>query len=135
MKSNPAVQAKTQHWYRAEATEAECIEALGTMLADVSSAPTIWRQLTRWPAAGAAQRAAMRASRRDDWLGAPGDVSYLFVQGREDRFAPVNYARALRDQHGGRIHVVEIPDAGHFLVLEQPEAVAEAVIAFLRKHP
>jgi pimeloyl-ACP methyl ester carboxylesterase len=29
--------------------------------------------------------------------------------------------------------LVEIPQAGHFLVLEQPQAVAEAVTAFLRE--
>ena len=133
VQADPAVQARLRHWYRAEATESECLEALGEMLADASRAPAIWRQVTRWPLAGAAQSAAMRATPRDDWLGAPGGMPYLLVQGREDRFATVSYAQALRAQYGHRIHVVEIPHAGHVLPLEQPKAVAEAVIAFLRK--
>ncbi len=62
-------------------------------------------------------------------------MPYLLVQGREDRFATVSYAQALRAQYGHRINVVEIPHAGHILPLEQPKAVAEAVIAFLHKQP
>jgi pimeloyl-ACP methyl ester carboxylesterase len=34
---------------------------------------------------------------------------------------------------GERVRVVDIPQAGHFLVLEQPHAVAEAVTAFLQE--
>jgi pimeloyl-ACP methyl ester carboxylesterase len=52
----------------------------------------------------------------------------------DDRQAPPGNGRALRDQVGARVRLVEIPQAGHFLVLEQPQAVAEAVIAFLREH-
>ena len=44
------------------------------------------------------------------------------------RKSPVTF-----EQYVHRIHVVEIPHAGHVLPLEQPKAVAEAVIAFLRK--
>ncbi len=132
-KASPERQANLNHWYRADATEAECLLALGEMLADPSHAPTIWPQITRYPLEGAAQRAASLATPRDDWQSAPGEMPYLFVQGRLDIAATVSYAQALRAQYGSRIDVVEIPEAGHFLPLEQPKAVAEAVIAFLRK--
>jgi len=32
---------------------------------------------------------------------------------------------------GERVRVVDLPHAGHFMVLEQPEAVAGAVLEFL----
>ena len=41
---------------------------------------------------------------------------------------------ALRDQLGDRVRVVDISQAGHFLVLEQPQAVTKAVTAFLREN-
>jgi pimeloyl-ACP methyl ester carboxylesterase len=40
---------------------------------------------------------------------------------------------ALHDQVGDRVRVVDIAQTGYFLVLEQPQAVAEAVTAFLRE--
>ena len=36
-----------------------------------------------------------------------------------------------REQSGERVRVVDLPHAGHFLLLEQPEAVARAVSEFL----
>ena len=39
--------------------------------------------------------------------------------------------RQLREQLGERVRVVDLPHAGHFMVLEQPEAVAGAVLEFL----
>ena len=38
---------------------------------------------------------------------------------------------ALREQFGERVQAVDPPDVGHFLLLEQPEAVARAVSEFL----
>jgi len=35
------------------------------------------------------------------------------------------------EQAGERVQVVDLPHAGHFLLLEQPEAVARAVSEFL----
>jgi pimeloyl-ACP methyl ester carboxylesterase len=57
----------------------------------------------------------------------------LVVQGLDDRRAPPGNGWALRDRVGDRVRVVDIPQAGYFLVLEQPQAVAGAVTAFLRE--
>ena len=128
------MRAAIHTWFRADATEAECIEALGAMLAKSSSAQAVWQQVKRWPAAAAAQLGVMQTTRRNDWRGTPGNAPYLLVQGDEDRLAPPSSGRALRDRYGNRIHLVEIPHAGHVLLPEQPEAVADAVITFLREH-
>ena len=54
----------------------------------------------------------------------------LVVVGREDRLTPPKYAAALvREIPGARL--VEILDAGHFLQLEQPAAVNDAIRSFL----
>jgi pimeloyl-ACP methyl ester carboxylesterase len=42
--------------------------------------------------------------------------------------------RALRDRFGGRVTLVEIPQAGHALLFEQPDRIASEVAAFLKAH-
>jgi pimeloyl-ACP methyl ester carboxylesterase len=37
----------------------------------------------------------------------------------------------LREQFGERVQVIDLPRAGHFLLLEQPEAVTRAVAEFV----
>ena len=53
------------------------------------------------------------------------------IQGLDDEAAPPGNGHALREQLGERVRVVDLPRAGHFLLLEQPEAVARAVCEFL----
>lgn len=89
--------------------------------------------MRRWPTAAAAQRAADRATPQDAWVEPPSQVSFLIVQGLKDRVAPPEHGHAFRERLGPRVHVADIPDAGHLVFLEQPEPVAEAVVAFLRQ--
>ncbi len=55
----------------------------------------------------------------------------LVIQGLDDEAAPPGNGHALREQLGERVRVVDLPHAGHFLLLEQPEAVARAMSEFL----
>jgi len=95
-----------------------------SLLAQVESSP-LWatRDLTE---------TVSQATPVTDWW-AGGSAPLLVVQGLDDRRAPPGNGWALRDQVGERVRVVDIPQAGHFLVLEQPQAVAETVTAFLRE--
>ena len=61
--------------------------------------------------------------------GNPPDASV--IQGLDDAPAPPGNGYALREQFSERVRVVDLPHAGHFMVLEQPEAVATAVLEFL----
>ena len=60
-----------------------------------------------------------------------GTAPLLVIQGLDDEAAPPANGHALREQLGARVRVVDLPRAGHFLLLEQPEAVARAVSEFL----
>jgi len=80
----------------------------------------------------AAQIAAGQSTPLDDWWEG-GTAPLLVVQGLDDRRALPGNGRALRDQMGARVRLVEMPRAGHLALLEQPQAVADAVIAFLRQ--
>jgi pimeloyl-ACP methyl ester carboxylesterase len=55
----------------------------------------------------------------------------LVIQGLDDQAAVPANGHALREQSGERVRVIDLPDAGHFMLLEQPDAVAGAVLEFL----
>ena len=66
-----------------------------------------------------------------EWQGASG-VPMLVVQPAQDRIAPKkDAADFLAARYPGQVEVVVIENAGHALLPEQPEAVADAVIEFL----
>ena len=81
-----------------------------------------------------AQGKAVAASADDDSWHCAGGVPMLIVQPMQDRIAPPANAYALRDKCPQEVEIVEVQNAGHALLPEQPEAVAEAVLAFLAKH-
>ena len=97
-----------------------------------ASDPMVWRQ-GWWPAVAAAQLAAVHASPQEEWWAA-GTAPLLVIQGLEDGLAPPANGRALQEAFGDRVQLVELANAGHALLPEQPEAIAKAVVAFLRAH-
>jgi pimeloyl-ACP methyl ester carboxylesterase len=60
------------------------------------------------------------------------DLPALFVWGMRDRFAPPKAMDYLREAFPSA-EVVELPDSGHFPFADDPDAVADAVIPFLRR--
>lgn len=69
-----------------------------------------------------------------EW-GYAGSAPVLAIQGLDDPMATPENGYVLRDQLGAdRVHVVDLADASHALLPEQPEAIAREVLAFLAKH-
>jgi len=84
--------------------------------------PHIW--LGGWhPETEKAENAASRATPVDDWF-ACGTARILDLQAENDAVAPRKFAGVLKAALGDRVTVVVIPNAGHALVPEQPEAMA-----------
>lgn len=133
MAPEPEVVRALQAWFREDTTEAECLEATKRLVADPAAAERVLRQVTRWPAAAAAQRAADRATPHNDWAEPHSEMAFLVVQGLRDGVAPPEHGHAFREKLGNRVQVADIPDAGHMVFLEQPEAVANVVVSFLRR--
>jgi pimeloyl-ACP methyl ester carboxylesterase len=95
--------------------------------------PHVW--LTGWhPETEKAENAASRATPVDDWF-ACGTARILDLQAENDAVAPRKFAGVLKAALGDRVTVVVIPNAGHALVPEQPEAMANAIAAFARTLP
>ena len=84
---------------------------------------------------------AREASARMMWpLGDTGIVKRLhrilcptlLIWGADDRVVPKSYARKFADRIAGPTEILEIPNAGHLVDIDQPAALAEAVLKFLK---
>jgi pimeloyl-ACP methyl ester carboxylesterase len=90
----------------------------------------IW--LTGWhPEVKVMQREAIAAVPKDAWTGA-GSAPVLNLQCADDTIAPSHHAHTLRSKYGDRITTKMIMNAGHAAVEEQPEAIAEAIVSYIR---
>lgn len=63
---------------------------------------------------------------------AAGRAPILYVQPSHDPLARVNEAEEYRQAVGDRVTVVVIPNSSHAVIAEQPDAVADALIAYAR---
>jgi pimeloyl-ACP methyl ester carboxylesterase len=93
--------------------------------------PSPWRD-GWYPEVAKMERGASIATPVADWWTA-GSAPILVVQGDQDRIAPPQNAALLKADVGARAEVVYVDHAGHALLPEQPKALADAIIAYLRK--
>lgn len=108
----------------------ECVTALGARWLSPTSDPKILAEVECWPAVHVAHLATSRNVPLEDWWNA-GTAPLLVIQGLDDTAALPGNGHALREQLGERVRLIDLPRAGHFLLLEQPEAVARAIAAFV----
>ena len=84
----------------------------------------ISRELQKWIPSASANTPL------EEWKSG-GSAPMLIIQGADDRAASVENGLILKREFGDRIELAEIPDAGHAMIDEQPEAVLEAILRFL----
>lgn len=92
--------------------------------------PEVWRDGWSRPAM-LMQSSAVRRTAVEDWWEAGGQPM-LVVQATEDRIALPANAHDLKRRLGARVRLVELPHAGHAMLPEQPDAIVEAILGFLR---
>ena len=107
----------------------ECV-ALGARWLSPASDPKVLASVECWPQVHIAHLATSGRVQQDEWW-TGGSAPLLVIQGLDDVAAPPGNGHALRDQVGERVQVVDIPRAGHFLIVEQPDLVAAAVTDFV----
>lgn len=129
--SPPDVRAAIRKSADLSAPDDERIKAMRHVFFAPGSDARVW--LTGWyPEVLAAQRAAGdRTPRTIDY--AAGRAPVLYIQPTGDPLAHVEDAETYQRTLGGRVSVVVIPNAAHAVIAEQPDAVADALIAYARK--
>jgi len=95
--------------------------------------PSGW--LNGWhPEVRDAQRAAVAAVKQSDWWSA-GRAPLLDLQAEQDPFKPADKRNEMKDEFGDRVTVAVIPGASHALIPEQPRAVVDALVAWIKTLP
>lgn len=93
--------------------------------------PAVWAD--GWnPDVAEYQRAAVASTDTAAWWDAVAP-HVLVVQGLQDAIADPENGRRYAADHADRTTLVELPDAGHALIVEQPEAIAAAMLTHLRR--
>jgi pimeloyl-ACP methyl ester carboxylesterase len=64
---------------------------------------------------------------------AAGQAPVLYIQPSHDPLAHVEDAQEYKKALGDRVTVVVVPDAAHAVIVEQPKAVSDALIAYARR--
>lgn len=91
--------------------------------------------LNGWhPEADESQFAAGRATKQSEWWSG-GRAPLLDLQAALDPFKPRDMMNEIRAEFGDRATIVVIPNASHALIPEQPAAVVEAIVGWMRKLP
>ena len=108
----------------------DCVTVLGARWLSPASDPQVLAQVECWPAVLVAHLATSRGMALEEWWGA-GTAPLLVIQGLDDEIAPPGNGHTLREQFGERVRVIDLPRAGHFLLLEQPGTVSRAVAEFV----
>lgn len=91
--------------------------------------PEVWRD-GWYPKVMLMQSSAVRRTPVEDWWAAGGQ-KMLVVQALEDAIALPANAHDLKRRLGDRATLVELPHAGHAMLPEQPDLIADAITSFL----
>ena len=105
------------------------LDAVGKAFFAPGNDPSVWADGWYGSLARHQEHATVSTSVGDWWAG--GNAPMLAVQPADDMLAVPANADALVEAVGDRVEVVVIPKAGHALLPEQPEAVADTVIGWL----
>ena len=115
-----------------ELSDEEHLEAVALALFAEGNDPVVW--VGGWyPMLAFAQADAERHVPPGDlWSRLRRDT--LVIQPEHDRIVMSENARLMVEELGDLVTVISVPGAGHALLPEQPEAVAAAILAWLRSH-
>ena len=122
--------------FDARTSDADYLEAMQYMVgdpADKSLAGEALKQ-SRAPNAGPIQRAAGMSAKLSDWWAPAGLAPFLILQGANDQAAPAQNGELLKADLGDRATLVDIPNAGHLMVVTKPDVVSEEIVKFIRRH-
>ncbi len=110
-------------------SDAEHLEAVGKAFFAPGNDPVVW--VDGWHGTVAAAQGLANAGTPSDHWWAAGGRDILVVQPVDDLVAVAENARRIVEDFDDRTTLVLVPEAGHALLPEQPQAVADALLGWL----
>ena len=106
----------------------------GVFFSRGNAVPEYWQR--GWSSWGAIGQVRAAKSVNNQNFNAGGSGPMLVLQAQDDVIAPPKDAgELLKTTYGARVDLVPVPHAGHALLPEQADLIAQAIVAFLRAHP
>lgn len=131
-KPDPAVQRSVAIASDPSQPEAERLKALKHVFFAPGNDPTSW--LTGFHAAVRDAEVIARDATPQSAYYSGGNVPLLDIQGENDPYKPPSAANELVEEFGAkRVTVVRIPHAAHAIIVEQPQAVSDAILTWARR--
>ena len=128
---SPEIERVTTRFWETDLTRQDRLMALRGAFFASGNDVTAWEGGWYLQTARAQRAADARTPLKEWWAG--GSASILVLQGTEDVAAVPENAKKLAAEFPDRVTVVEIPRAGHAMLPEQPEGIAAAILAYLRR--
>src|SRR5579871_2747707 len=133
-KPDPAVQRSVAIASDPSQPEAARLQALKHVFFAAGNDPTGW--LTGFHASVRDAEVIARDATPQSEYYSGGKAPLLDIQGAEDPYKPAAAADELVEEFGAaRVKVVRIPHAAHAIIVEQPRAVADAILVWVKQLP
>src|SRR5579859_2421830 len=133
-KPDPAVQRSVAIASDVSQPQAARLQALKHVFFAEGNDPTPW--LTGFHASVRDAEVIARDATPQSEYYSGGKAPMLDIQGAEDPYKPAAAANELVEEFGAaRVKVVRIPHAAHAIIVEQPRAVADAILAWVKQLP
>jgi pimeloyl-ACP methyl ester carboxylesterase len=122
--------ATTRFWETALSRE-DRVTAIRQLFFATGNDARAWEEGWYFDAARVQRASDVRTPLKEWWAG--GSAPMLVLQGAEDVIVVPENATRLAAEFPDRVTLVEISAAGHAMLPEQPERIAKAVLAYLRR--
>jgi len=128
---SPEIERVTTRFWETDLARQDRLMALRRAFFASGNDARAWEEGWYFSTARAQRAADARTPVKEWWAG--GSASILVLQGTEDVAAVPENAKKLAAEFPERVTVVEIPRAGHAMLPEQPDRIAAAILAYLRR--
>lgn len=133
-KPDPAVQRSVAIASDPSQPEAARLQALKHVFFAPGNDPTAW--LTGFHASVRDAEVIARDATPQNEYYSGGTTPMLDIQGGEDPYKPLSASNELVEEFGaGRVTVVRIPHTAHAIIVEQPRAVSDAILKWVKGLP
>jgi len=128
---SPEIERVTTRFWETTLSTKDRMTAIRRVFFACGNDARAWEEGWHWEVARAQRAADARTPLKEWWAG--GSAPILVLQGTEDVAAVPENAKRLAADFPDRVTLVEIPKAGHAMLPEQPQRIAAAILAYLRR--